>query len=201
MLSFDPIPHRYTWNARPVPSVTQCLEPLFDWSAVPPDVLERKRQIGLALHRAIELDLQDRLDESTIDEAVRGYFQAWRAFRAECRFEPTLVEHRVTSDELGEPLRYAGTLDAWGHMQGYPCLVDWKTSLVLNGPAVGAQTAAYLKALVRMGEVGARLSDWRYALKLAGDGRFKLERFRALDTDWQRFVLQLRATSMIRAAA
>jgi hypothetical protein len=198
MLSFDPIPHRYTWNGRPVPSVTQCLEPLFDWSSVPPEVLENKRRIGVEVHHAIENDLLGK--RRAIHASAQPYFDAWRRFRDECRFEPILIEYRVTSGELGERLRYAGTLDEWGLLQEYPALIDWKTSLVLNTPAVGAQTAAYLKALVNMKSVGAALSDRRFALKLGKDGRYKLERFRAIADDWQRFVLQLRAHSMMAPA-
>jgi hypothetical protein len=190
-LSFDPIEHRYTWNGRRVPSVTQCLEPLFDFSAVPPAVLKRKQQIGTAVHAAIHLELSGGVDHTSIDPACRPYFDAWLRFREECVFEPVLVEYRVTNDELGEALRYAGTLDEWGYLGGYPGLIDWKTTMVLNVPAVGAQTAAYLKALARSG-IGA-LSDRRFALKLGSDGRYKLERFRSIDNDWRTFVGYLRA--------
>lgn len=194
MLDFDPIPHHYTWNGKRVPSVTQCLETLFDWSSVPPALLEHKRVIGLEVHRAIENELLGA--PNGIHPSALPYFDAWRRFRDECRFDPILTEYRVCSGELGEQLRYAGTLDGWGLLQESPALIDWKTTFMLNVPAVGAQTAAYLKALVRMRVVGAALSDRRFALKLGKDGRYKLERFRALDDDWQRFVLQLRATVM-----
>lgn len=199
MLSFDPGPHRYTWNNRPIPSVTQCLAPLFDWSQVPPAVLERKRQIGVHIHHAIQLDMQCMLDEKSLDPACVPYFNAWRRFRDDCHFEPVLIEYQVTNAELGEDLRYAGTLDEWGQLNGYPALIDWKTSMLVNAPAVGSQLAGYLRALVTMG-LGA-LSDRRFALKLGGDGRYRLQRFRALDDDWQRFVLQLRATVMLGTEA
>lgn len=197
MLEFDPVPHRYTWNGRRVPSVTQALSTLFDFDAVPPAVLERKRLIGVEVHRAIHQDMTGHFDSRTISEDSAPYFTAWLRFRDECRFEPVLSEFQVTNDELGERLRYAGTLDNWGLLQSEPAIIDWKTCLVLNTPAVGAQLAAYLKALVRMDIVGAALSDKRFALKLGKDGRYKLERFRALADDWQRFVLQLRAAHML----
>lgn len=196
MLSFEPTAHRYTWNGRRIPSVTQALHTLFDFSSVPPAMLERKRIIGTHVHRAIELELVGQLDVSSVDPVCMPYFNAWRRFRDENRFEPILIEYLVTNAELGESLRYGGRLDQWGLLSGYPALIDWKTALLLNGPAVGAQLAAYLKALVSMRTVTAALSDRRFALKLGPDGRYKLERFRALDTDWQRFVLQLRATLM-----
>jgi hypothetical protein len=191
MLNFDQTAHRYTWHGKRVPSVTQCLEPLFDFSQVPAGVLERKRQIGRAVHEAIQIELTEGVDPDSIVPACRGYFDAWCRFRDECEFEPVLVEYLVHNDELGEGLRYAGTLDEWGLLQGYPALIDWKTTMLLNADAVGAQTAAYLKALVRMGT--GSLSDRRYALKLSADGRYKLEPYRRLDDDWQRFVRQLKA--------
>lgn len=196
MLSFEPTAHRYTWDARPIPSVTQALRALFDFSSIPPAVLERKAAIGRAVHRAIELEIAGTLDRTSIDAACVPYFDAWRRFRDECRFEPALIEFRVTNDELGEPMRYAGTIDEYGMLNGSPALIDWKTAMLTNAPAVGSQLAAYLKALHRMGI--ASLSDRRFAVKLGADGRYKLERFRALDTDWQRFVLQLRATLMLQ---
>ena len=191
MLNFEAATHRYTWHGRRVPSVTQCLEPLFDFSNVPPAVLERKRRIGQAVHEAIQIELTEGVDRASIVPACRPYFEAWCRFRDDCDFDPVLVEYRVFNDELGDDLAYAGTLDEWGYLQGYPALIDWKTTMLLNVEAVGAQTAAYLKALHRMGV--ASLSDRRFALKLGSDGRYKLEPYRSLHDDWQRFVRQLRA--------
>lgn len=188
MLSFDPRSHVYRWNNRRIPSVTQCLEPLFDWASIPAAVLMHKRLVGIAVHKAIHLDLSGGVDPDTIHPDCRGYFEAWRAFRNECQFEPILTEFQVTSDELGEYYRYAGTLDEYGLLQGKPALIDWKTSMLLNVEAVGAQTAAYLKALTRMGL--ASLSDRRYALKLSKAGLYRLDAYRRLDDDWQRFVYQ-----------
>jgi hypothetical protein len=193
-LLFDAPTHRYTWNGVRIPSVTQCLEPLFDWSKVPRDMLERKRRIGIAVHAAIHLEITGGVDERTIAPAVKPYFQGWRRFCSECRFEPVLTEFQIYNDEVrgpdGLPRPYAGTLDDWGFLQGYPSLIDWKTSLILNYQAVGSQTAAYLKGLVRIG-IGS-LSDRRYALKLGADGRYKLEPYRNLEDDWLRFVRYLR---------
>lgn len=182
MLEFNDAEHRYTWNGKVVPSVTQVLGPLFDWSRVPPAVLERKRQIGQAVHEAIAFDLEGRLDESTIDPQCRGYFNGFRLFCAECDFRPVLVEFRVYSQRH----RYAGTLDAWGLLQNYPSLVDWKNSAVLNHDAVGAQTYAYLQALIEAGIASA--SDKRFALQLRPDGTYMLHRFRQLEADKNRFL-------------
>ena len=62
VLTFDPEKHEYRINGVLVPSVSQILAPLYDFSKIPRDVLERKRQIGTAIHKAIELDLLGDLD-------------------------------------------------------------------------------------------------------------------------------------------
>lgn len=185
-LTFDPEAHRYWIDGRPVPSVTAVLEPLFDWNAVPFKVLERKRQIGQAVHQAIHLELTVGVDAASIDPQCAPYFEAWKRFREECEFEPVLVEHRVAFSLGG--LEYAGTLDEWGKLQGQPALIDWKCSMHLNYHATGAQTAAYLYALCAGTSGYGSLSDKRFAVKLGGDGRYKLERYRALDEDLQRFM-------------
>jgi hypothetical protein len=194
-LTFDPVAHHYFWNGRRVPSVTQVLEPLFDWSSVPHAVLERKRQIGQAVHQAIHLELTVGVDPASIDPACVPYFAAWKRFCSECKFEPLLVEQRVycnLGQLLGKKrhLEYAGTPDEWGLFQGEPALIDWKCSMFLNYEAVGSQTAAYLFALVHGHKIGS-MADKRFAVKLMGDGRYKVERYRALDEDLQRFIFYL----------
>lgn len=182
MLTFNSERHEYRWDDHIVPSVTQVLSPLFQWDKVPPHVLERKRQIGTAVHAAIHLELTVGVDSASIDPAVAPYFNAWKCFRDSCDFEPVLVEYRVWHPEL----HYAGTFDEWGMLNGEPALIDWKTSMHLNYEAVGAQTAAYLTALSKSG-IGA-LSDKRFALKLGSDGGFKLEPYRSLHDDFNRFM-------------
>lgn len=183
MLAFDHAEHRYTWNGAIVPSVTQVLAPLFDWSRVPPAILERKRQIGQAVHEAIEYDLRGTLIESSIDPACRGYFNGFRLFCRECKFEPVLVEYRVYNKRH----RYAGTLDTWGLLNSAQALIDWKNSAVMEHDAVGAQTYAYLAALVEAGI--ASINDKRFALQLRPDGTYKLHRYRQLAYDAHTFLM------------
>lgn len=190
MLNFDPTRHHYHWYGKRVPSVTQCLDRLFDFSQIPAATLERKRQIGIAVHAAIHMELTGCLDPASIDPVCKPWWDAWCRFRDDLKFEPVLVEFRVVNTELGPAYTYAGTLDEWGYLQGYPALVDWKCTFTLHTEAVGAQTAAYLKALVRMGF--GSLQDRRFALKLGGDTRYKLEQFRRIDDDWARFVVHRR---------
>jgi hypothetical protein len=163
MLTFNPERHEYRWNGQVVPSVTQVLEPLSDYSMVPAAVLERKKQIGLAVHAAIELDLKGDLDESTIHPAWEGYFHGWRKFKEQSGFVVESTEQRVFSEKY----RFAGTLDLVGALHRVPALIDTKTTTVLM-PTVGPQTAAYAEGIKK-----PRIN--RYALQLSPDGKYNLE--------------------------
>jgi len=163
MLKFDAATHAYHWNDRLVPSVTQILGQLTDLSKIPRDVLEHKRQIGTWVHAAIELDLHDDLDESSIGEEWAGYFQGWRKFRAESGFVMQEAEQRVYSPKYA----YAGTLDLLGELPKLgQTLIDTKCTATIY-PAVGPQTAAYAEAR------GVQKAK-RFALQLKPNGTYNL---------------------------
>lgn len=67
---FDPVAHRYTLDGRVLPSVTQILRGLDDFSHVPARVLERARDRGTRVHSACNLDVLGTLDEATVDDEV-----------------------------------------------------------------------------------------------------------------------------------
>jgi hypothetical protein len=184
-LTFDPVAHQYRLDGRVIPGVTSVLAPLYDLSAIPRDVLERKRQIGEAVHRAIELDLANDLDDATIDPAIVGYLDAWRRYRRERRYEPIASERRVVHPQF----RYAGTLDLFGRALNragrfVPVLMDLKTTFDVH-PAVALQTAAYKNALMlELREAG---KSERMALQLKPGGTYHEEWF-ADPKDWPTFL-------------
>lgn len=149
-----------------VPNVTRVLRDLYDWGCVAPEVLEHKRQIGVAVHRAIALDLEDDLEPDSLDPMVEGYFEAWRRFRREKRFHCHLSECWVASKKF----RYAGTLDLVGTMDGSEVLIDAKSSNPHPGSAL--QTAAYLHAAAEMGFTS---QAGRFSLYLQPEGSYRLE--------------------------
>lgn len=163
MLTFDAPTHTYRYNGALVPSVTQILAPLTDLSMIPPAVLERKRNIGTWVHEAIELDLADNLDEDSIEDDWRGYFNGWRKFQAESGFVMLDNEAKVYSKKYG----FAGTLDLYGSLPlADRALIDTKCVATLY-PSVGPQTAAYAEA---HGVPKAK----RFALQLKPDGKYEL---------------------------
>lgn len=170
-IDFDAAAHRYHLDGQPVPSVTQILAPFYSFEHVTPETLEHKRQIGEALHFAIELDIQGDLDENTLHPAVAPYFRGWRKFVRETGFEPIYTELRVGSKKL----RYAGTLDLAGRIERREVLIDAKTTAALH-PAVGPQTAAYLQAVAEMDLLDPKAR--RYALRLTPEGTYTLDEFK-----------------------
>jgi len=166
-IELDPLRHVYRLDGNIVPNVTRVLLDLYDWGPVIPEVLEHKRQIGIAVHRAIELDLADDLDRESLDLAIEGYFDAWVKFRRETRFQCHLSECWVASRKFG----YAGTLDLAGVFNGVQALIDIKCTHEVH-PAAALQTAAYLRAATEMGFIRQAR---RFALYLRSKGNYRLE--------------------------
>lgn len=153
-----------------MPSVTEILRPLLDFSRVPPETLEFARLRGTAVHKATELHDLGTLDEASVDDTVWPYLEAWRQFRSDTGFSPTLIEHRAYHEGYG----YCGTVDRRGVMtklSGSPgAVIDIKTPVQL-GPVVGLQLAAYQEAMRRNGSCAA---DLRFAVQLRSDGQYRL---------------------------
>jgi ATP-dependent exoDNAse (exonuclease V) beta subunit len=95
-----------------------------DFSKIPPSILERKRQIGTATHRAIELLLQGRLDRDSLDPAVLPYFLAAEAWLVERKPFVVACEEAVADKSR----RIKGTLDLRVRLDGEHLIVDFKTT-------------------------------------------------------------------------
>lgn len=175
VLTFDAEKHEYRVDGQVVPSVTQILRPLMDFSFVKPEVLESAANFGTAVHRACELDDLGELDTEKLDPALGPYLAGWRMFCAEheCKWEA--IEKAV----LHGSMRYAGTLDRAGRVHGESSLVDIKSGTSLM-PTVGPQLAAYARAYDPQ---GAFLK--RYAVRLYPGG-YELKAYTD-PSDWPTF--------------
>lgn len=160
-LRFDPEAHAYYLRGQRVPSVTQVLAQLEDWSKVDPVALELARVRGQHIHRMVELDVHGNLDEDSLAPEYHGYLRQWRKFLAETRFKPLLAECQVYDEFVG----YAGTFDLAGTLGTRFVLVDVKSGLVPR--TVPLQTAAYLNGAVCLRKFPA--SAERAALRLHED--------------------------------
>lgn len=152
-----------------IPSVTTILRavglaPTFN--GVPAHVLERKRQLGQALHRAIQYDIEGTLDETSLHPDIAGGFAAYRAVRA----SGFLIDRAEV--ELIDPIwRVCGHPDGLGTApRGAPIIVDWKMTESLDLDAVAYQLAAY-RWLTRQVLKEDRLP---YAIELHADSTFRI---------------------------
>ncbi len=165
LIEFNETEHRYIVNGKSLPSVTKILMATgIVWF---PENAKRDYYLmrGTYVHEAIRLINTGSLDESTIDDEIKGYVDAYRAFCREVRFEPEMVEYRSAHLAAG----YAGTLDCVGKIGGVRAMVDFKSGAV-NEKAVRLQTAAY--ALMD----GVPAVSARYGLELKKDGTYKLSK-------------------------
>lgn len=168
--------HSYWLDGQRVPSVTEIVRPLLPLAGIPYGVLEAARHLGSAVHRACELADRGVLDTASVAPPLLPYLQAWSAFSAAHQVQWSMVESLI----YHERLRYAGTLDRFGWVQGRLAVVDLKTSARLY-PAVGPQLAAYAQALsVPGGDV------LRLGVRLKKDATFEVQVFRD-PLDWAVF--------------
>ena len=140
-LAFDTDAHEYRVDGRRVPSVTQVLEVLEDFSSIPAAALEAARDFGSNFHIAANLEVRGELDHAELDDQLRPYVAGLRRFLDESGAVVLCAEQPVYCAKH----RYAGTLDAVVEWHGRRCLIDWKSGVLPR--TVGPQTVAYAVAL------------------------------------------------------
>lgn len=175
-LTFDESTHVYRLGGAVVPSVTQLLAPLSDFSGIRPEVLEAKRDLGQRVHEACQFDDEGDLDEGSVEADVAPYLDAYRSFRRDTGAVVIRNEQRVVEPQM----RYAGTLDRVFELRGVRWLVDLKTCFA-TPISVGPQTAAYLRALADPGV------QMRAALRLRPDRSYRFDALTGAD-DWSAFM-------------
>ena len=113
-LIFDETLHRYTLDGEVIPSVTQIIKPLYDFSMVPAGVLQRAAEFGTAVHKTVELYLKDDLDEDSLDEPLYNCLLAFKAFEAD-HYDLIEGNYEVETLHYHPKLKYAGIpdLDGW----------------------------------------------------------------------------------------
>ena len=181
-LTFDEATHTYRWGGRVVPSVTQVLADLKDWSMIPRDRLARAQKEGVAIHKMVEWHLQGALDIDGLPEWMRPRHAALERFLREHNLLVRSQELRLYHDRY----RYAGTYDIHGELDGDPALIDVKRSLY-GGRVTGLQLAAYNGLLVRDRTSIPEKFIRRFALQLKDDGNYSLVEF-SNPADWGVFL-------------
>ena len=135
--TFDEALHRYTLDGVVLPSVTQIMKPLYDFSAVNPDILRRAGEFGTAVHKTVELYLNDDLDEDALDSPLYGCLLAFKAWQLD-NFDIDLDGARLEQFSYHKKLKYAGTPD----IETDQFIIDLK-SRKCNPLNDGIQLAAY----------------------------------------------------------
>jgi hypothetical protein len=89
---------------------------------------------GTAVHRATEYYDRGTLDESTVDEEIKGYLESWQKYRADQVYKPSEIEIQIynpvlmvatTIDRLPGPLDIkSGSPEPWHILQ---IAFQWKT--------------------------------------------------------------------------
>lgn len=178
-LALDEETHTYRYGGKVVPSVTQIISMLCDLSHIDPGVLERKGEIGCAVHKACEIiDLGKTLDPDSIDDAVAPYVDAYRSFLDTVKPQVLAIEQMVYHPTH----EYAGRLDRIYRIDGKLVWVDIKTTAKIH-PVAGVQTAAYQGA--HYGDVPP--GSARAVLQLRPDRTFRVK-MTTSDSDWQVFL-------------
>lgn len=179
VLEFDPEAHAYTVDGRPVPSVTQVLSIVHDFSMIPPDVLAAAAEFGQHVHEACDLYDRGELDEGSLDPALAPYLRAWRDFLQESGAQVIASELRVYHETLG----YAGSPDKVLWWRERVVIPDIKSTAVVPY-LVGSQTAAYAKSYQSMH--GGK-DPQRYCIHLKPDGSYQAYQRRD-PADWSNFL-------------
>ncbi|KJS85013.1 MAG: hypothetical protein JM58_09620 [Peptococcaceae bacterium BICA1-8] len=159
MLEFNPEKHEYTYSGIIIPGVTTVLKVAGitqDYSMINPYVLETKRDLGINIHMATEMD---DLGLEITDPEFLPYIEGWKNFKKDTDFQCISAEKPAYSKKY----RYAGTIDRFGTVYGESAIVDLKTTVVVDMQSVGPQTAAYQNALAEHTKEKAKK---RYIVKL-----------------------------------
>ena len=172
---FDAEKHIYTDGAgRRIASVTQVLALLgmVNYGFVKEEVLERKSQLGVATHAAIQYLSEGVLDWDTVPEEVMPRVVAAEIWHRDQGFECTAQEEQGIHILPGG-MAYGYMFDALGTVmykgRKRHVIVDYKTTVVIS-PCCTLQTAAYALAAPKL-PAGERYL--RCILQLKADGSFR----------------------------
>jgi hypothetical protein len=168
-LRMDVDTHTYTLDGRIVPGVTNIIGPASDYAGIPARMLAAAQERGTHTHMACEFSDHGILDESSVSAEVLPRLAAWRKFRTDYSADWMHIEAPLYSRLFG----FAGTVDRIGMLRDRHgerlVILDIKTS-AKRMKAWGLQLSAY--------RIAAELPQAdRVALRLLGDGTYRLDEF------------------------
>lgn len=172
--TFEEAEHLYRDDrGRKTMSVTQtfALLGMIDYSRVQAEILERKSQLGIAVHSAIQFLCEGMLDWDTVDEEVIPYVVGYETWARDQGFVSEVQEEQGIYIANGMPFGFM--MDHRGHMfykgKHRKVILDIKTC-VSESPTWKLQTAAYALASPKLPNGEKYL---RCILQLSKDGKAK----------------------------
>ena len=107
-LTFDEQSHRYFLDGNFIPSVTQIIDSVFPFEGHGL-AAERSADFGKAVHKAIELDIQGRLNWATVDDAILPYIKQWEKIYSHLNI--LTVRCQVETMLVSKKYKFAGRVD------------------------------------------------------------------------------------------
>lgn len=143
MIDFDPIKHKYSMGDQSYWSVTQMITGLKLSPPYPTEDLNNKKELGSAVHKAVDLAAWDRLDHARTHQDLIPYVAGFEEKKREMLIRPIATELRMWDERLC----IAGTLDIFGWIYDDElAVIDYKSGSAPN--CTELQTALYVKLLL-----------------------------------------------------
>ena len=134
--------------------------------------LEAAADRGTKVHTSTEV--LDKTGRAEIEDDYLPYLEAYARFRREHEVTWELIEH----PDYHPTLRYAGTIDRYGMVDGYRTLADLKTTYTVYKPLCSASLNLYRLILEAREKAVERL----LIIHLKKDGTYKLIPFNVDDS-------------------
>lgn len=163
-LEYNDEKHKYFVDGKEVPSVNKIIDKVFNREYKGDPIYG---EIGTAAAKAIELDLREELDETTVDDYVRPRLEAFRGWVENEGATVIYSEMPLYSDGV------AGRFDGMFEINGEPWLIDYKCVKQLQHFTVKVQLSGYWKLIKSIIGESPRLA----ALQLKDDGTYHLESY------------------------
>jgi len=162
-VQFNEKNHIYTRNGIKIPNVTGIIS-----SVIPRDFNATEWQMnrGTAVHRALALFLQGRLDESTVDPRIRGKVEAGKRAVKELSLKPPYVIEKPLFHKI---YNYAGKLDLY--LPEQKLLIDWKSSPDKSSQPQGGAYALLLE------NAGYKVNKF-YEIILKDSGKYTVNEYK-----------------------
>ena len=109
LFEFSEKDHSYKINGIIVPSVSQVLEPLNNFSVVPAAIMANAISWGSNVHKTVELYLNADLDEENLDPHLKNVLEQFKAWDDKWSFSGN--DWIIEKPCFHPGLKYAGTPD------------------------------------------------------------------------------------------